>query len=91
MNDFVLKTKDIKRITGYSQSTIRSKTTLLVSIYPLFAIKNEFKEWVYDERALAVFILIKNGQYPEESYSSVIEFAIEAIYHCKVTNISLDI
>ncbi len=72
-------------MSGYAPSTIRNKTPELIKLYPLFAIKVDANKWRYDERACAVFIIIKNEVFPSE-YNSVEQFAITAVYHSQISD-----
>lgn len=84
MNKFIYDSSYVSQMSGYVQSTIRNKTPELNKLYPLFAIKVGTTKWYYDERAIAVFIIIKNNVFPSE-YNSVEEFAIIAVYHSHIS------
>lgn len=84
MNDYIYGSNEVAVISKYASSSIRAKTPRLVKLYLPFAIKDGSGNWLYDERACSVFIILRNGAKPAE-YNSVEQFAIESVYHTKIS------
>lgn len=80
MSRYCYTTSEASKKTGYAQSTIRLKAAQLVKIIPFFAVKDDSDDWLLDEKAIALLIIIKS-KVKVGNYESVEQFAIASVYH----------
>ena len=66
MSIYNLSAKEVSKRTGYSVRTVQSLAVFFTQYNTVFAIKDENGEWFFNERAVAMIMLVKNRIVPND-------------------------